>query len=338
MFILQLEWTDCFVITRPLLNILQIQSQHTDLMTPARNSCANLQVIIPKKEDPQRNKDERTQKRRNSWESRQGQHVRENGKDQAHERQNHRDRGGEYYYQSSRKRERDREPRGGHPRNSLPSSSKQQQKHVTSLPPPPYLPPNFSPAFPPVHEPKTGYPLRLEHPREFYSGMARPPRPEHLDTNVLLQHAVPLIGLQQGEWQLIPQPEGFSTNGCPRAPPDGFGNKGNPMRPMQPQPDGFNPQMVPQFRPHFMSDQFGHPIGMPPMTVPRFHDGQCLPPPPTGPPPKRIMFNGTLRPTTGPSLGELIVDYGWAPGNLSNFAGGPGGGHVFTGWLPAANS
>ena len=317
-FILPGEWTNCCVITSQLLNvILQIQAQ-TDLTIPARNSCANsLQVIIPRKEDAQRNKDERTQKRRNNWDSsRQGQ----NGKDQAHEGQNHRDRGGEYY-QSSRKREREREPRGAHPPNSFGSSSKQQQKLGTSLPPPPYPPPNYSPAFP-LHDQNQGYTIRLEHPREFYSGMAMP-RPEHLDTNVLLQHPGPLIGLQQVA-------EGFGT---PRPPGDVFGNMGKSLRPM-PQPDGFNPQMGHQLRPLYLSE-FGHPMGMPPMTVSRFHDGH-LPPPPAGPP-KRTMFNG-LRPTTGPSLGELIVDYGWGPGNLSNFGGSGGGQHAFPGWLPAANS
>lgn len=257
-----------------------MQSQHADLTIRARNSYANLQVVTPRKEDLQRNKEERTQRRRNCWESsRQGQNVRENGKDQAHEGQNHRDREGEYY-QSSRKRERDREPRGGYPSNSFLSSSKLQQKPVTSLPPPPpYPPPNYPPVFPPLHDPNAGYPLRPEHPREFYSGMAMPPRPEHVDTNVLLQHAGPLIGLQQGEWQainLIPHSEGFGTNGCPRAPPDGFGNMGNTFRPMQPQPEGFNPQMAPQLRPHFLSDQFGLPIGIPPMTVPRFTKGNVF--------------------------------------------------------------
>ncbi|KAG0556092.1 hypothetical protein KC19_11G025400 [Ceratodon purpureus] len=312
----------------------QIQSQHADLTNPARNSCANLQVIIPKKEDSQRSKDERTQKRRNGWESsRHGQGARENGKDQGHEGQNHRDRGGEYSYQSSRKRERER---GAHPPNPFLSSSKLQPKPVTSLPPPPpYPPPNYAPGFPTLHEPNAGYPPRLERPREFFSVMAMPSRPEHLDTNVLLQHPGPLIGLQQGEWQalnLIPQSEGFGTNGIPRALPDGFGI---PLRPMQPQPDGFNPQMAPQIRPHFLSDQFGNPIGMPTMTVPK---GSVFHPHQQGPAPKRTMtFNGP-RPTNGPSLGELIVDYGWGPGNLSNFAGGPAGSHVFTGWMPAANS
>ena len=239
--------------------------------------------------DPQRR--DRKPRRHNEWDMHVTQGQGENERE--HEGEPRWGDGG-----SGRRKERDGD-KGPHP-PSLPTP-KDQTEHLASLPPPPpYPPPNFSPAYLPQQEGNSTFPSRFDASRTFYPAM--------------------------------PRPEGFNQNGPLRPPPDGYGQSGGPPRPVNGQ--AAQDQRSRAVRPHFNPEYGPGPVmGMPPMGAPRYHEGH-LPPPPPGPPPKRTKFNGSGEPMMEPySWGPgNPATFRGPPGGHANFGGGP------PNWMPPANS